>query len=290
MKITIDVLGIFLKIVIKVNKMTFAPLVVSTLFILLTSLLAHYARKLTAKLIKEPFVRLLFEEAIAAAELCGCCFELIIIAENFGVSTYAIFLFFLTIWWSFNWGDATACPYTHLEDYMEGKTDIKKMLFKSFAELFGGIVVFKYVQMYWALEIAETHKDRAYEDCKADLQVPMLYGAIIEGIATCICRLSSKALGDLNPKFATAIDSFIGTSLVVAAFDYSGGYFNPVLATSLKYGCEGNTMIEHAVVYWIGACTGALISIYLYKVPFIQKLVKGSSDMNGTIWDENKED
>lgn len=58
--------------------MTFAPLVVSTLFILLTSLLAHCARKLTNKLIKEPFVKILFEEAIAAAELCGCCFELII--------------------------------------------------------------------------------------------------------------------------------------------------------------------------------------------------------------------
>lgn len=44
----------------------------------------------------------------------------------------------------------------------------------------------------------------------------MMYGAVIEGVATCVCRLSSKALGELNPRFATAIDSFIGTSLVVA--------------------------------------------------------------------------
>lgn len=77
----------------------------------------------------------------------------------------------LTIWWSLNWGDATACPYTHLEEYVEGKTDIRKMVLKTFAELTGGLIVFKYVQMYWALEISETHKDRAYEDCKADLQV-----------------------------------------------------------------------------------------------------------------------
>lgn len=48
------------------------------------------------------------------------------------------------------------------------------------------------------------------------LQVPVLYGAVVEGIATCLCRLASKSLGDLNPRFATAIDSFIGTSLVVA--------------------------------------------------------------------------
>ena len=42
---------------------------------------------------------------------------------------------------------------------------------KTWAELGGGILVFKYVQMYWALEISDTHKDKAFEDCKADLQV-----------------------------------------------------------------------------------------------------------------------
>ncbi|KAL0870940.1 hypothetical protein ABMA27_004766 [Loxostege sticticalis] len=290
MKFTIDVLGIFLKVVVKVNKVTFAPLVVSTLFILLTSLLAHCARRLVQKTVKEPFIKLLLEEAIAAAELCGCCFELIIVADNFGVGTYAIFLFALTIWWSLNWGDATACPYTHIEDVIEGKGDIRKALLKTWAELTGGLLVFKYVQMYWALEISETHKDKAFEDCKADLQVPVLYGAVVEGVATCMCRLASKTLGDLNPRFATAIDSFIGTSLVVAAFDYSGGYFNPVLATSLKAGCEGHTMLEHAMVYWIGACAGSVLSVYMYKLPAVQRFIKGPSEANGdSIW-ADKED
>lgn len=290
MKFTIDVLGIFLKVVVKINKVTFAPLVVSTLFILLTSLLAHCARRAVQKTIKEPFVRLLLEEAIAAAELCGCCFELIVVADNFGVATYAIFLFALTVWWSLNWGDATACPYTHVEDVIEGKGDIRKALLKTWAELTGGLLVFKYVQMYWALEISDTHKDKAFEDCKADLQVPVLYGAVVEGIATCLCRLASKSLGDLNPRFATAIDSFIGTSLVVAAFDYSGGYFNPVLATSLKAGCEGHTLLEHAVVYWIGACAGSILSVYLYKLPAIQRFVRGTSVANGdSVWADKEE-
>lgn len=290
MKFTIDVLGIFLKVVVRVNKSTFAPLVVSTLFILLTSLLAHCARRLVQKSIKEPFVRLLLEEAIAAAELCGCCFELIIVADNFGVATYAIFLFALTIWWSLNWGDATACPYTHIEDVIEGKGDIRRALLKTWAELTGGLLVFKYVQMYWALEISDTHKNKAFEDCTADLQVPVLYGVIIEGIATCLCRLASRSLSDINPRFATAIDSFIGTSLVVAAFDYSGGYFNPVLATSLKAGCEGHTLMEHALVYWLGACAGSILSVYVYKLPVIQKYVRGTTEVNGdSIW-ADKED
>ncbi|XP_045500300.1 aquaporin-11 isoform X3 [Colias croceus] len=292
MKFTIDVLGVFLKIVIRVNKATFAPLVVSTLFILLTSILAHCARRLVQSVVKDPFVRVLFEEAIAAAELCGCCFELIIVADNFGVATYAVFLFLLTIWWSLNWGEATACPYTHIEDIIEGRTDIRKAVLKTWAELGGGLLVFKYVQMYWALEISDTHKDKAIEDCTADLQVPVLYGALVEGVATCMCRLASRALGDINPRFATAIDAFVGTSLVVAAFEYSGGYFNPVLATSLKAGCHGHTLTEHATVYWAGACAGSIMSVYLYKLPAIQQFVKGTTEteVNGdSIW-AGKED
>ena len=97
----------------------------------------------------------------------------------------------------------------------------------------------------------------------------MLAGAVIEGVATLLCRLTSKYLGDLEPKYASAIDSFVATALVVAAFDHSGGYYNPVLATGLKFGCKGHTNVEHVIVYWIGASLGALASIYAY--PLLKK-------------------
>lgn len=84
---------------------------------------------------------------------------------------YAIFLFTLTIWWAWNWGDATACPYNHLEDVVEGKTDLRVALLKTWAELTGGVMVFKYVQLLWNLEVTENHTNRAFEDCTADLQV-----------------------------------------------------------------------------------------------------------------------
>lgn len=79
-------------------------------------------------------------------------------------------------------------------------------------------------------------------------------------------------------------------TFLFTAFDYSGGYFNPVLATSLKAGCEGHTLAEHAIVYWIGACAGSILSVYMYKLPAIQRFVRGNAVANGnSIWDE-KED
>lgn len=73
--------------------------------------------------------------------------------------------------------------------------------------------------------------------------------------------------------FSASRSTSLVFSFVFSAFNYSGGYFNPVLATALKWGCSGYTNIDHVIVYWIGACMGALLSVPLYKYDVIKKLV-----------------
>lgn len=92
-------------------------------------------------------------------------------ADNFGVAAYAVFLFLLTVWWGKVWGDASACPYTHMEDMLEGKTSLKEVALRTWAELMGGCCVYRIVQVFWWFEFAETHEGRAFEECNADLQV-----------------------------------------------------------------------------------------------------------------------
>ncbi|XP_026287882.1 aquaporin-11 [Frankliniella occidentalis] len=249
---------------------------VSLFIIVLTCFLASVARRVAVRRTRgRPLVRGLFLEGIATAELCGCCFELIIVADNFGVLAYAGVLFVLTVWWSNEWGDATACPYTHLEDVLDGKADVREAALKIWAQLTGGVLIFRYIQLLWWLELCDTHKNRAFEACTADLQVPVMAGAIIEGVATMLCRLASRTIADLQPKFSSIIESFIGTSLVVLAFNFSGGYFNPALATALKLGCKGHTTYEHLIVYWAGACAGAVAGTVLYKVPAVKRRLLG---------------
>ena len=77
------------------------------------------------------------------------------------------------------------------------------------------------IQVLWSLEIAETHVGRShsavynvisniqganFEDmnmqvCSADLTVPVLHGAIIEGVATLICRLGSRLVALKEPQY-----------------------------------------------------------------------------------------
>jgi len=240
---------------------------VSLGYILLILFLAELARRVVAPL-NPGLVKIALNEAISAAELCGACFELIIISDHYGLFLYAVLLFLLTIWWSLHWGDATACPYNHFEECIQGNISRQETIVRTVAEVAGGIAVFRFIQILWSLEISETHVGRShsaiYNVCTADLTVPVLHGAVIEGVATMVCRLGSRLIAQRQPKYAVAIDSFVATSLVCAAFNTSGGYFNPVLATSLKFGCRGHTPMEHFVVYWLGASLGSLGSVYVW--------------------------
>jgi len=247
------------------------PLVISSLVIIFTLTLANILRKLFNLILKDNIAKEIVLEFIATAELCACCFELIIIADNYGVFAYAVYLFLMTIWWGIIWENATACPYNNVEDVLEGSKTISKAVILTIAQVLGGLVIFYYIQLIWSIELAETHIGRAYEDCTADLAVPKEYGAAIEGFATFFCRLMSRTLSETHLRYAHIIDAFFATSLVVAAFNYTGGYFNPALATSLKLGCDGNTLEEHLIVYWLGATAGAIVSVYFYRLPFIQK-------------------
>ena len=57
---------------------------------------------------------------------------------------YALALFLLTIWWAGHWGDAAACPYIHIEAYLDGSTDFSQAFLASLAEIAGGLAIYRY--------------------------------------------------------------------------------------------------------------------------------------------------
>lgn len=245
-------------------------ILVSTLTIATQMALSHVIRGRLSEMLENELVKGCLLELVAAAEMCGTCFELIIIADNYGVWAYGVFLFLMTIWWGQSWGSATACPYSLLEDYVEQGSNPVHVVLKIVAQVIGGIASFRWVKQLWMMEFAVTHMGRGVDDCSADLQVPVVFGFLIEAVLTCACRLFSRTLGELEPKFASVIDSFFATSMVVLAFNYSGGYFNPVLATGLKWNCKGHTNAEHIIVYWAGSILGAMLSLRVWTVPSLR--------------------
>ncbi|XP_071515261.1 aquaporin-11 isoform X2 [Panulirus ornatus] len=248
-------------------------IVVSSLTIATQLALSHVIRGRLSGLLEGELLKGCLLELVASAEMCGACYELMIIADNYGVMAYAVYLFLLTIWWGQSWGTATACPYSLLEEYVETGANPVFVVLKIISQVIGGLASFRWVKYIWMMELAQTHVGRGTDDCTADLQVPVILGFLIECLLTCCCRIFSRTLGTLEPKFASAIDSFFATSMVVLAFNTSGGYFNPVLATGLKWSCRGHTNAEHIIVYWAGSVLGSMLSIKLWSLTSIRNLI-----------------
>ncbi|CAL4116166.1 unnamed protein product [Meganyctiphanes norvegica] len=246
-------------------------ILVSALTIATQMAISHVVRGLIVKKLQNETLKGLLLEFVASAELTGTAYELMIIANNYTKYGYAPFLFLMTIWWGMSWAPATACSYSLLEEYVETGGNTRTLIMKILAQICGGLVSFRWVRPLWQLHFAATHVGAAkvlINRCTADLSVPLLIGFSIELILTCACRLVSRGLGELEPKFASAIDSFFGTAMVLWAFETSGGYFNPILAM-VKLGCKGHTNIEHVFVYWAGSILGAMLSIKLWNTPVV---------------------
>ena len=52
--------------------------------------------------------------------------------------------------------------------------------------------------------------------------------------------------------------------VIIPLMGISGGMLNPLLATVLFAGCQGHTMAEHILVYWVGAFGGSVIAFLVY--------------------------
>merc|ERR1740137_54119 len=83
-------------------------------------------------------------------------------------------------------------------------------------------------------------------------------------------RATPTTLSDLphlktNPLLVTLLDNVVGVALVIAAFDLTGGYFNPNLALGIKLGCGQGGHLQHLAVYWLGPCLGAVLAAPVYS-------------------------
>ncbi|CAG0909745.1 unnamed protein product, partial [Darwinula stevensoni] len=89
-------------------------------------------------------------------------------------------------------------------------------------------------------------------------QVSLASAAWIEGVGTAALTFFGDLLAEksLNPyKIPMAV---LVTGTVFVCLDRTGGYFNPLLASARRWGCEGATFWQHCVGYWVGSAAGEL--------------------------------
>lgn len=228
------------------------------------------------------FLKLLIDELISTCELCSDCAELNVIYEKHGSFMYGLGLFILTYFWLDNFGDAHTTPGYLFEDYL---LDNGNELFKRgdiYARFLGQSMAmplaWRFASMYWSYKLLSEHSEMLKsENCKSSLSTSTLNGFLIELICCLLCRFfelfGNKLLNNDNfgKRIINLTSSFLCTILVVLALELSGGYFNPILAASLEYGCKGIDFYQHIIVFWLGPLLGHVLAKASYKKLFNDK-------------------
>lgn len=221
-------------------------------------------------------VKLFADELISTCELCADCAELNVVYERHGSLAYGAALFLLTYLWIDAFGEAHTTPGYLVEDYfLVGGNEVLKTG-DTYARFMGQSLAmplaWRLASFYWQYKLLSEHKQMLdVRDCKSALNTSTLNGFIIELVCCLICRLI-ELLGRrllerrlLGQRLVSLVSSFICTTLVVLTLQLSGGYFNPMLASSLEYGCQGIQVHQHAAVFWLGPLLGHVMARALFK-------------------------
>lgn len=225
---------------------------------------------------KIKLIKLFIDELISTCELCADCAELNVVYEKHGSLAYGISLILLTYLWINTFGEAHTSPGYLAEEYflIKGNGLLKRA--DTYARFIGQSLAmplaWRFASFYWYYQLMEEHRNISItENCRTSLTTSTLNGFLIELVCCLICRLielvGHKLLErqSFSQRVVSLISSFMQSVLVVMALELSGGYFNPVLAASLEYGCKGIHFYQHALVFWIGPLIGHVLARGLFR-------------------------
>ncbi|XP_062910704.1 aquaporin-11 [Mobula hypostoma] len=218
---------------------------------------------------RAPFLELA-TELFSTLQLCLCTHELRLLglsgALPGSVPALAI-VYLITLVHISTFGNATCNPVSSLEQFLCGHCSGLLTLSKVLVQLTAASVARSLSQLIWALHMSvlhQRHSQRQYK-CTSALNTSTLNsGMFVEFACAFIVRAVIFRLQHLSPWSKMHQVAGVITFLVFAAGDLTGAVFNPVLAYSVLFNCEGNTFLEYAFVYWLGPLMGTLTAVMLF--------------------------
>lgn len=266
-------------------------------FIVLAAFISESATRIVLREVNEGLFRRCLLDFCSSVETAFISWEIITLFEVYGKLVFSILGFCNLVQRSYRYRPyiCQACPYAHVQTYLATRNDpyyplsLKELMLRVLAQILGSLGGFRLNQTIWDMNLTVKHWYRSfttsYGHCWTFLHVDTLHGFLIEFAGTITCGLIGYLVYDLElmPKFPGGhhgrifLSSTGIMSTVLAAFNYTGGFFQPALATARNYGCVGYfrtnlTAADHFVVYWVGAMLGGIAVWYFY--PFVRTLIK----------------
>merc|ERR1712110_294164 len=259
---------------------------VSIALILVTMFSCELLYRLVLKNVIPGLFRSVVLDFICGGEAVVVSWELITVFHQYGQPLWAVLSYLAMTAKLYRYRtEVIACPYTHLQSLLRGWITPKEASARILAQFIGAEVFFSWQARVWDWGLTGVHVGRsywmAYGRCAAWLDVPNIVGFCWEFGGGLVCGVAGILIFDweLFPQVSVhkriAASTSVTLLAVLAAFHKTGGFFQPLLAFGRTFGCVGVlrpvSLLDHLLVYWLGASLGAVLS--MYAAPPIKKLL-----------------
>ncbi|XP_020384592.1 aquaporin-11 isoform X1 [Rhincodon typus] len=208
-------------------------------------------------------------ELFSTLQLCICTHELRLLGSSglLGLIPALTLTYLATLIHVSTFGSATCNPVSCLEHYLCGQSNGQIAAAKVLAQLAAASVARQLMELVWALDMSDLHwyhHQRQYK-CTSTLNTTAENGLVTEFTCAFTLRAALFRFHLLKQRHKIHVVAALITFLVFAAGDLTGAVFNPVLAYSITFNCEGSTYPEYCFVYWLGPLMGAMTAVLLFE-------------------------
>ncbi|XP_053313889.1 aquaporin-11 [Spea bombifrons] len=201
-------------------------------------------------------------EAVSTAQLCLCVRELALLGAAGALEPWqGLCLTYLQTVLHCLTAGADCNPCASLLQWLRGEALARDTLLRVAAQVSGAKVAKLTSPLLWGLRLSPLHAGQG--PCRSPLTVGPLAGFGVEMLCALCLYILLRQLGRVREAYRVHAVALLITGLVCAGGGLTGAVFNPALAYSVLFHCDGSSFLRNVSVYWLGPVVGLLLSILL---------------------------
>ncbi|NXD42124.1 AQ12B protein, partial [Copsychus sechellarum] len=246
---------------------------VSIAFFFLVVGLCQLLRWLSKRFLSPGTHSCLAREFAGSLQLCTSCLELRMMMEigpwggGFGLDVVLTLLFLLSAAQGACSDGASANPTVSLQEFLLLQSGLAATAAKLLAQAVGAGAGWALTRLYWSWELTQLHfiQNLIAPECSSAIRAPLPHAALVEGSCSFLFHLVLLRLGQSHPLGRVPVLAATVTFLTYTAGPFTGGFFNPALATATTFQCSGSSFWDYIQVYWLGPLAGMLAALLLFQ-------------------------
>ncbi|KAM4796149.1 aquaporin-11 [Rhinophrynus dorsalis] len=254
-------------------------LYLSLLVVVAVVLLCELLRALCRARLQAGVQQELALEVVCTLQLCCCIREAVLLGTAGGLepSLCLTITYLLTVLHCLTSAPAVCNPCGSLHRWLRMEESALLTSLRLCAQFLAAGLSRLLMPVVWSLELSPLHGRQAASCISGPLRTSVLPGAGVELLCALCLYVLLHYLHRVKPVYQPHLVALLITTLVYLGGHLTGAVFNPALAFSVLFHCEGNTFSEYAVVYWAGPVIGMILSVFLFDrcIPRFKGPIRG---------------